>query len=71
MTYEAVREFAGSWMLLFMFCFFVGTILWVFRPGSTRQYRDTANVIFRNESAPASSGADGSRPPEGQKEAQA
>ena len=54
MTYEAVREFAGSWMLLFMFLFFIGVILWVFRPGSGREYRDTANIIFRNESGPAS-----------------
>ncbi|MEM0935401.1 MAG: cbb3-type cytochrome c oxidase subunit 3 [Pseudomonadota bacterium] len=52
MTYEAVREFAGSWMLLFMFCFFVGAILWAFRPGSGKQHRETANMIFRNDAAP-------------------
>ena len=69
MTYEAVREFAGSWMLLFMFCFFIGTILWVFRPGSTKQYRDTANVIFRNETAPEADDADMSRPDGAGKEA--
>ncbi len=53
MTYEAVREFAASYMLLFMFCFFVGVVLWALRPGSGAQHRDTANVIFRNEDAPA------------------
>jgi cytochrome c oxidase cbb3-type subunit 4 len=53
MTYEAVREFAGSWMLLFMFLFFIGVIVWVFRPGSGRTHRDTAEIIFRNDSGPA------------------
>ena len=47
------RQFADSWMLLFLFAFFVSTILWVFRPGSTKEYRDTASSIFRNEDAPA------------------
>ena len=54
MTYEAVREFAGSWMLLFMFVFFCGAILWALRPGSSKGHRDSANLIFRNEKAPAS-----------------
>ncbi|RDC72834.1 cbb3-type cytochrome c oxidase subunit 3 [Rhodovulum sp. 12E13] len=53
MTYEAVREFAGSWMLLFMFVFFCGAVLWALRPGSSKQHRDSANLIFRNEKAPA------------------
>ena len=66
MTYELAREFAGSWALLGMFLFFVGVIVWVFRPGATREYRDTANVIFRNEGAPA---GDASVAGEGQKEA--
>ncbi|MEM9249286.1 MAG: cbb3-type cytochrome c oxidase subunit 3 [Pseudomonadota bacterium] len=60
MTYELAREIAGSWMLLFMFCFFLGVVLWAFRPGSRAQHRDTANVIFRNEDAPAGA-ADESR----------
>jgi cytochrome c oxidase cbb3-type subunit 4 len=53
MTYEAVREFAGSWMLLFMVVFFVGAVLWALRPGSARDHRESANIIFRNEDAPA------------------
>jgi len=67
MTYEAVREFAGSWMLVAMFLFFASAVLWVFRPGATRQYRDTANLIFRNEDAPArdADADDATRPEEG------
>lgn len=53
MTYELMREIAGSWMLLFMFLFFAGVVLWVFRPGASAEYRDSAEMIFRNESGPA------------------
>jgi len=74
MTYEAVREFAGSWMLLFMFCFFIGAVLWAFRPGSSRTHRETANMIFRNDASPAgeaseAENADKSRPDGAGKEA--
>lgn len=49
-TYSLLREFADSWMLLAMTLFFLGVILWAFRPGSTKAYSDTANIPFRNES---------------------
>ncbi len=51
-TYSLMREFADSWMLLFLFLFFLGVILWVFRPGSSREQRDSANIIFRHEDSP-------------------
>lgn len=53
MDYHILREFADSWVLLAMFLFFVGVVLWVFRPGSRKQYRDTADIIFRHEDKPA------------------
>ncbi|MGB0439783.1 MAG: cbb3-type cytochrome c oxidase subunit 3 [Paracoccaceae bacterium] len=52
-TYSILREFADSWMLLALFSFFVGVIIWVFRPGATRTYTDTANIPFRHEDKPA------------------
>ncbi len=52
-TYSAFRVFADSWGLLFLFLVFVGVVIWVFRPGSTKVYRDTANIPFRNEDKPA------------------
>ncbi len=54
-TYTFLRELADSWFLLAMFVFFVGVILWAFRPGSTAAYEDTANSIFRNTDKPAQS----------------
>ena len=53
-TYSLLREFADSWMLLTLFLFFLGIILWVFRPGSSKTYSDTANIPFRHEDRPAS-----------------
>lgn len=52
-TYSLLREFADSWMLLFLFCFFVSVILWVFRPGSKSEYQDTAGIPFRHDDKPA------------------
>ena len=54
-TYSFLRELADSWVLLALVLFFLGTTLWVFRPGSAREQRDSANIIFRNEDAPAGS----------------
>ena len=48
-TYTWMREFADSWMLLAMTLFFLGVIVWAFRPGSGPTHRDTANIPFRNE----------------------
>jgi len=56
--YTFLRQLADSWMLLALFAFFVGVILWVFRPGSTKQYQDTANIPFRHTDAPAPQRAD-------------
>lgn len=54
-TYSWMRQFADSWMLLAMTLFFIGVILWAFRPGSRKTHQDTSNIPFRNEttSSPA------------------
>ena len=36
-----------------MTVFFLGVIVWAFRPGSKATHRDTANIPFRNETTPA------------------
>ncbi|MFC6637754.1 CcoQ/FixQ family Cbb3-type cytochrome c oxidase assembly chaperone [Sulfitobacter sp. JBTF-M27] len=53
-TYSWMRQFADSWMLLAMTLFFLGVIVWAFRPGSKATHRDTANIPFRNETLPVS-----------------
>ena len=51
--YSLLREFADSWMLLALFLFFVGVIVWAFRPGSTKTYDDVANIPFRHDDKPS------------------
>ncbi len=53
--YTMLRQIADSWMLLFLFLFFIGVVLWVFRPGSTKTYEDTSKIPFRHENKPATS----------------
>ena len=50
-TYSFLREMADSWGLLFLVVFFLGSVIWAFRPGSRKEHADTANVVFRNETA--------------------
>lgn len=51
--YSLLRAFADSWMLLFMTLFFVGVVLFAFRPGSRRVHDETSSMIFRNDDRPA------------------
>lgn len=53
--YTLLRQFADSWMLVALFVFFIGVVVWVFRPGSTKQYEDTASIPFRHDDKPAQS----------------
>ncbi|MFT5066922.1 MAG: cytochrome c oxidase cbb3-type subunit 4 [Yoonia sp.] len=48
-TYSFLRELADSWVLLLMTAFFIGAIVWAFRPGSRAIHDDIANIPFRNE----------------------
>ena len=54
--YTLLRQFADSWMLLALFAFFIGVVVWAFRPGSSRVHKDTANIPFRHEDKPAGDG---------------
>lgn len=52
-TYTLLRQIADSWALLGLTLFFVGMILFLFRPGGGRVQRDAAESIFRHENRPA------------------
>ncbi len=52
-TYSLLRQFADSWMLLAMTLFFLGVVVWAFRPGSKATHKDTADIPFRNETNPS------------------
>ena len=55
-TYSILREIADSWVLLALVIFFVGAVVWAFRPGSRAIHRDTSNIPFRHEDRPAPKG---------------
>ncbi len=58
-TYSFLRELADSWVLLAMTLFYLGAILWAFRPGSRRVHREIAQIPLREDEAPQST-CDGS-----------
>ncbi|MFN3936594.1 MAG: cbb3-type cytochrome oxidase subunit 3 [Gemmobacter sp.] len=51
-TYTWLRTFADSWHLLFMTLFFIGVVIWAFRPGSRGTHDEIAQSIFRNDDRP-------------------
>jgi len=61
-TYSFLRAFADSWMLLALTLFFVGVVLWVFRPAARRAQADAAAMIFRHDTKPAEAGPRGPAP---------
>lgn len=45
--YETLRHFADSWALAALTLIFIAILLWVFRPGSRKSYRDQADIPFK------------------------
>lgn len=48
-TYTLLRAFADSWMLLAMTLFFVGVVIWVFRPGAAAAQAEAAAIPLRDD----------------------
>ena len=48
-TYSLLREFADSWALLALVIFYLGVIVWAFRPGSRATHDEIANIPLRHE----------------------
>ncbi|MGE0500559.1 MAG: cbb3-type cytochrome c oxidase subunit 3 [Rhizobiaceae bacterium] len=48
-TYTAMRHFADSWALLAMALFFIGAVIFVFRPGGGEAARDAANIPLEDD----------------------
>ncbi len=51
-TYTFLRQLADSWMLLVLFSFFIGVIVWVFLPRNRAGYEDAASIPLRNDDRP-------------------
>ncbi|MEP3346798.1 MAG: cbb3-type cytochrome c oxidase subunit 3 [Litoreibacter sp.] len=48
-TYSLLREVADSWVLLVMFCFFVGAGIWAFLPSQGDAREDARMIPLRND----------------------
>lgn len=48
-TYSLLRQIADSWVLLAMFCFFVGAGIWAFLPSQHRAREDARMIPLRND----------------------
>ena len=53
MTFDTFQAFALSWGMLGFFVFFIGAVLWLWRPGARAAQQDAAQAPFRHENAPA------------------
>jgi cytochrome c oxidase cbb3-type subunit 4 len=49
MDYHTRRAFADSWGLLFLALFFVGVILFAFRPGSRKTAEEAAQIPLKDD----------------------
>lgn len=47
--YQAMRTFADSWGLLYMFAIFAAVVLWALRPGAKKSGEDAAQVPFKED----------------------
>ncbi|QLF70588.1 cbb3-type cytochrome c oxidase subunit 3 [Peteryoungia desertarenae] len=48
-TYTALRQFADSWALLAMVIFFIGVIIFTFRPGGKKSADHAAHIPLRED----------------------
>ncbi|MBN9251705.1 MAG: cbb3-type cytochrome c oxidase subunit 3 [Mesorhizobium sp.] len=48
-TYTALRTFADSWALLAMTLFFIGAVIFAFRPGSREKADEAARIPLRDD----------------------
>lgn len=47
--YTALRHFADSWGLLAMTLFFIGTVIFAFRPGSRKLADEAARIPLKDD----------------------
>jgi len=47
--YTILRELADSWFMLMMFTFFIGVIIFAFRPGTKASYDRLRNLPLQDD----------------------
>ena len=61
-TYTFLRQLADSWVLLALTLFFLGVIVFAFRPGSRAVHAEAASIPFRNDTTEIRNPADREEP---------
>ena len=51
-TYTLLREFADSWALLALTLFYLGTMVWAFRPGTRALHDEISRIPLRDDTHP-------------------
>ncbi|WP_348524159.1 cbb3-type cytochrome c oxidase subunit 3 [Phaeobacter sp. J2-8] len=64
-TYTLLREVADSWVLLAMFLFFLGVMIWAYLPSQSAARTEAQMIPFRDDDAQASLNSDLNACPEG------
>jgi cytochrome c oxidase cbb3-type subunit IV len=49
MDYNEMRHFADSWGLLGLVLFFIGAVIFAFRPGSRKHAKNAAEIPFKED----------------------
>jgi len=49
MDYNTMREFADTWGLLALTIFFIGVVIFAFRPGSKKHADAAAQIPFKED----------------------
>ena len=49
MDYNDLRQFADSWGLLALFIYFIGVVIFAFRPGSRDHADNAARIPFKDD----------------------
>lgn len=49
MDYNTLREFADTWGLLFLSIFFLGVVVFAFRPGSKKSAEAAARIPLKED----------------------
>lgn len=53
MTYDTVRQFAGTWGLVYMVALFVIVIAWALWPSNRKRFHDAARIPLDDDPRPA------------------
>lgn len=49
MSFEEIRTLSGTVGLIFFLAFFLGVLVWTFRPGSRRKFEEASRIPLKED----------------------